>query len=270
MVVESDGHIAVLGRLSHKSFRSFPCLLVLGPTRPFSWNLNFRLNLSDSEIEDLEGFIRLLDGLHLSPSVLDARFWPLSSSGPFSVKSFFLTLSQFSGSPQVFPSKFVWNSQVPFKVKSFVWLAAHKKVNTNDMLQVRRPYKALSLDICILCMKYGESVDHLFLHCSLTIGLWHRLFQLAKLDWVPPRSIFDMMSIKFNGFGSSKRGLVLWQAASITLIRVVWWERNARILRIKQEIQSIFETLLFSLLLFGLSIPRFLRGLPLMCYNLIG
>ncbi|KAL6323349.1 hypothetical protein AAG906_029356 [Vitis piasezkii] len=70
--------------------------------------------------EDLEGLMRSLHGLHLSPSVPDARFWPLSSSGLFSVKSFFLALSQFSGSPQVFPSKFVWNSQVPFKVKSFV------------------------------------------------------------------------------------------------------------------------------------------------------
>ena len=97
----------------------------------------------------------------------------------------------------------------------------NKKVNTNDMLQVRRPYKALSPDICILCMKHGESADHLFLHCSLTIGLWHRLFQLAKLDWVSPRSIYDMMSIKFKGFGNSKRGIVLWQAASIALIRVV-------------------------------------------------
>ena len=38
--------------------------------------------------------------------------------------------------------------------------------------------------------------------------------------------------------------------------------------RIKQEIQSIFGTLLFSLPLFGLFVPRFLRGLPLMCYNL--
>ena len=79
--------------------------LVLGPTRPFSWNLNFRRNLSDSEIEDLEGLMWSLDGLHLSPSVPDARFWSLSSSGLFSVKSFFLALSQFSGSSQVFPSK---------------------------------------------------------------------------------------------------------------------------------------------------------------------
>ena len=149
---------------------------VLGSTCPFSWNFNFCRNLSDSEIEDLEGLMRSLDGLHLSPSVSDARFWPLSSLRLFSVKSFFLTLSQFSGSPQVFPSKFVWKSQVPFKVKSFVWLVAHKKVNTNDMLQLKRPYKALSPDICILCMKHGESADHLFLCCSLTIGLWHKLF----------------------------------------------------------------------------------------------
>ena len=100
--------------------KNIPISSVLRPTRPFSWNLNFRRNLSDSEIEDLEGLMWSLDGLHLSPSVPDAVFWPLSSSGLFSVKSFFLALFQFSGSLQVFPSKSVWNSQVPFKVKSFV------------------------------------------------------------------------------------------------------------------------------------------------------
>ena len=126
--------------------------------------------------------MRSLDGLHLSPSVSYARSWSLSSSGLFTVKSLVLTLSQFSGSPPVFPTKFIWNSQVPFKVKSFVWLVVHKKVNTNDLLQLRRPYKALSLDICKLCMKHGESSDHLFIHCSLTMGLWHKLFQLAKTD----------------------------------------------------------------------------------------
>ena len=46
---------------------------IIGSTRPFSWNFNFCCNLSDSEIEDLEGLMRSLDGLHLSPSVSDAR-----------------------------------------------------------------------------------------------------------------------------------------------------------------------------------------------------
>ena len=89
----------------HKSFKVFLVYSVcgrkreknsvLGPSRPFSWNLNFRRNLSDSEIEDLEGLMRSLDGVHLSPLVPDARLWPLSSLGLFSVKSFFLALSQF-------------------------------------------------------------------------------------------------------------------------------------------------------------------------------
>ncbi|RVW19142.1 Transposon TX1 uncharacterized 149 kDa protein [Vitis vinifera] len=156
--------------------KNIPISSVLGPTRPFSWNLNFRRNLSDSEIEDLEGLMRSLDGVHLSPSVPDARLWPLSSSGLFSVKSFFLALSQFFGSPQVFPSKFVWNSQIPFKVQSF---------------------------ICIL----------------------------------------DMMYIKFNGFGSSKRGIALWQAANIALIRR---ERNARIFEDKaRNSESLWDSIVF-------------------------
>ncbi|KAJ9697646.1 hypothetical protein PVL29_006989 [Vitis rotundifolia] len=216
---------------------------VLGSVHPFSWNFNFRHNLSDSEIEDLERLMRSLDCLHLSTSASNERSWSLLSSGLFTVKSFFTALSQMPDSSPFFPTKFVWNSQVPFKVKAFVWLVAHKKVNTNDMLQLRRPHKALSPDICKLCMEQGESADHLFLHCSVSMGLWHRLFQLAKLDWVPPRSISEMMLIDFKGFGKSKRGLILWQNACIALIWVVWRERNARIFEDKvRRVQRIFGT----------------------------
>ena len=80
---------------------------ILGSTRPLSWNFNFRRNLSDSEIEDLAGLVRSLDCLHLSSLVSDARSWYLSSSGLFTVKYFFLALSQCSGSSPVFLTKFV-------------------------------------------------------------------------------------------------------------------------------------------------------------------
>ncbi|RVX11275.1 LINE-1 retrotransposable element ORF2 protein [Vitis vinifera] len=224
--------------LSVVTDKNAPISSILGYSRPFSWNFNFRRNLTDSEIEDLESLMRSLDRLHISPSVPDKRSWSISPSGLFTVKSFFLALSQYFESPPVFPTKFVWNSQVPFKVKSFVWLVAHKKLNTNDLLQLRRPHKALSPNICKLCMKHGETVDHLFLHCSLTKGLWHRLFQLAKMDWVSPRSISDMFFTNFNGFGSSKRGVVLWQDACIALMWVVWRERNARIFEDKFAIMG--------------------------------
>ncbi|RVW90396.1 hypothetical protein CK203_045763 [Vitis vinifera] len=109
--------------------KNAPISSILGSTRPFSLNFTFRRNLSDSEIEDLEGLMQSFDRLHISSSVPDKRSWSLSPSGLFTVKSFFLALSQYSVSPPIFPTKFVWNAQVPFKVKSFVWLVAHKKVN---------------------------------------------------------------------------------------------------------------------------------------------
>ena len=214
-------------------------------------------------LEVLECLMRSLDRLHLSPSVSDTRSWSLSSSGLFTVKSFFLALSQFSGSSSFFPTKFVWNSQVPFTVKSFVWLVAHKKVNTNDLLQLRRSYKALSPDICKLCMKHSKSANHLFIHCSLTMGLWHRLFQLAKTDRVPPRSISDMMSINYKGFGLSKRWIVLWQATCIALIWVVWRARNARIFENNaRNSENLWDSIHFLASLWAFCSMAF-KGIPL-------
>ncbi|RVW54237.1 putative ribonuclease H protein [Vitis vinifera] len=243
--------------------KNIPISSILGSSRPFSWNFNFRRNLTDSEIEDLERLMHSLDCMNLSTSASDARSWSLCSSGLFTVKSFFTALSQMPDSSPFFPTKFVWKSQVPFKVKAFIWLVAHKKVNTNDLLQLRRPHKAISPDICKLCMEQGESADHLFLHCSVTLGLWHRLFQLAKMDWVPPKSISDMMFINYKGFGKSKRGVILWQNASIALIWVVWRERNARIFEDKaRNAGNLWDSIHFLASLWAFCSAGF-KGTPL-------
>ena len=49
------------------------------------------------------------------------------------------------------------------------------------------------------------------------------------------KCVFDMMTINYMGLGRSKRGLVLWQTACITLIWVVWRERNVRIFEDKAK-----------------------------------
>ena len=125
---------------------------------------------------DLERLLSVLSNVLLSPSVLDAKAWVLSSLGAFSVNSFFLALSDFSDFIPFYPANFLWKSKVPSKVRAFAWLVAHKKVNTNDMLHLRRPFKSFGPDWCILCSGSIETIDHLFLHCSMTLGLWHRIF----------------------------------------------------------------------------------------------
>ena len=146
----------------------------------------------------------------------------------FLVKSFILVLSKSPNPVPFFLVNFVWKSIVPTKVKAFAWLVVYKKVNTNDLLQVRRPYKSLSPHWCILCKGNGETTDHLFLHSPLTLGLWHMLFRLAHMDWVPPRNIRDMMIISFRGLGNSLRDKTLWQITCLTIIWIVWHERNVR------------------------------------------
>ena len=65
---------------------------VLGNSFPLSWNFNFRHNLTDSEIDLLQRLMSFLSSMLFSPFLADSRAWSLSSSGLFSVKSFFFSL----------------------------------------------------------------------------------------------------------------------------------------------------------------------------------
>ncbi|RVW78876.1 hypothetical protein CK203_043124 [Vitis vinifera] len=151
----------------------------------------------------------------------------------------------------------------PSKVKALAWLVAHGKVNTNDKLQLRRPYKALCPQWCILCKGNGESINHLFLHCPVTIGLWHRLFNLVGVIWVPPRSIEDMLVISFRGLVNSVRGKILWQIACLTLISMVWQERNNRIFEDKGRTEEVVWDLIRFYSSLWASCTEAFRGVPL-------
>ena len=118
--------------------------VVLGNSFPFSWNFNFCPILIDIEIELLERLMSSLNLVHLSPFAVDSQAWSLSSSGLYIVKSFLLAMSNYSNPTLFLLGNFLWKSKGPLKVKTFAWLVAHRKVNTNDMLQLKRPYKSLS------------------------------------------------------------------------------------------------------------------------------
>ena len=68
------------------------------------------------------------------------------------------------------------------------------------MLQSRRPYESPTLHVCILCKGNGELIARIFYTAHLLLGLWHKLFIVAKMDSIPPKGIEDMVIISFKGF----------------------------------------------------------------------
>ena len=116
--------------------------------------------------------------------------------------------------------------------------------------------------LCILCMRSGESIDHLFLDCLLTLGLWHQLFSLVKMDWIPLRSICDMMTITFRGLWNSIKGKSLWPLVCLTILQIVWLERNVRIFEEKWRKKEMWDLLHFYSFLQASCIIAF-RNIPL-------
>jgi hypothetical protein len=44
-----------------------------------------------------------------------------------------------------------------------------------------------------MCQAFGESIDHLFMHCMVATELWSMILQLFGVVWVMPRSVKDML-----------------------------------------------------------------------------
>ena len=44
-----------------------------------------------------------------------------------------------------------------------------------------------------MCKHYGESIDHLLLHCEVATKVWNEFFQLFGVSWVMPRKVSDTL-----------------------------------------------------------------------------
>ena len=173
--------------------------------------------------------LALLEDVQLNEGRRDSKRWKLDSSEVFSCKSFFKFLLDSPEHPSFSPSKTVWEAKVPTKVKILGWLVAHKRVNTCDLIQRRRPNCYLSPSWCILCKRNEENADHLFVHCPVALKLWYYLFKEAGVSWVIPEGCFSLLSEGFVGFGIGNKAKVLWGCCRMAILWVIWLERNRRI-----------------------------------------
>ena len=99
------------------------------------------------------------------------------------------------------------------------------RINTNDMLQVRRPLKAISPYIRVMCGASSKSTPHLILHCSMADFLWNALFGIFGECWVCPKALDQFLLTSFTGFGRRKEAKSLLQYT--VYVWCIWLERNS-------------------------------------------
>ena len=131
------------------------------------------------------------------------------------------------------------------------------------MLQLRRPFKALSPDWYTLCRRSGETVDYLFLYHSITLGLWHKIFSQTAMVWVQPGSICNVMHISFKCFGNFTRDDTLWKSSGLTLLWIVWRQRNDRIFEDTWKMTEMMWDLLHFHVSFWAYCTNVLKSFPL-------
>ena len=86
-----------------------------------------------------------------------------------------------------------------------------------------------------MCKEKGESLDRLFLHCKVARSLWVRLLQEAGFCWVFPTFCGSLMVEKPIGFGTNHLAKVMWKCIVLSLLWVIWIERNSRIFEDKSN-----------------------------------
>ncbi|KAM7507518.1 hypothetical protein LguiA_017971 [Lonicera macranthoides] len=161
---------------------------------------------------------RFIGNCNISRSGRDSRVWVGDKSGQFTTKSFFEIITRSTVAGDFEPHDMVWKNGVPSKMKVLAWLAAHKKVSTADLLQIRRPYLQLSPLWCVMCKRSGESLDHLLLHCSFVHSIWCNIRSDFDMVAALPSSWHNLLIERWYFKGDKKKSKKLWRSSCLAVL----------------------------------------------------
>lgn len=100
----------------------------------------------------------IVDDFHLCNDKEDARCWIHSKNGDFSVKSCRFMVNE--DQMDLLWNR-VWSLRIPSKVLFFLWTVGRGRLPTTNLQKRGIIIPSASL----LCLKDGETINHIFIHC---------------------------------------------------------------------------------------------------------
>jgi hypothetical protein len=153
------------------------------------WQLEFRRQLNDILAEEWASLLDFLNDIQLSKG-RDEVFWCLEKTTKYTSRSLYRLMT--SGGVMDRRMMTVWHCNIPLKVKIFIWMAVHDRIQCGVQLKK----KWTGPEECFMCGKL-ETSDHILFQCPMAVFLWTSL--RACLGWdVSPVScdFFSERSLK--------------------------------------------------------------------------
>lgn len=130
--------------------------------------------------------------------------------------------------PRVNWHRLVWTGKLPQKYKFCLWLLAHQKLKTRELLQG----KGMVINsTCVFCNAASESCQHLFFACSYTNAVWKSVLgKIGNVHRNPGMWGTELAWLRTVCKGRNRSSKQI-QMTLLCIVYNLWGERNNRIFR---------------------------------------
>ncbi|XP_015964835.1 uncharacterized protein LOC107494201 [Arachis duranensis] len=138
------------------------------------WNFQWRRKLFQWELEPVHQLHEQIRPVKMSSENKDSVVWKFDNTGVFSTQSFLQVIQMETLSDEITSYSFtsaLWRGLVPPRIELFGLFVLLGRINTKERL-TRLGVIIHSDNICVLCHKGVETVEHLFLRCEVTWQVW--------------------------------------------------------------------------------------------------
>ena len=172
--------------------------------------------------------VDILSNVLLQVEMEDRWVWNLHSSKRYTVKSAYENLTSVNVDFNVGYNHVLWLKMIPLKFNFFFWRLILNQLPTKDLL-VRPHILVLYDNICSVECGLAEDRDHLFIKCKVFGSIWFTISGWLGISIDFHGNIQDHL-LQFYGLGGlSKNSRLTFNIIWISVLCVIWRERNGRI-----------------------------------------
>jgi len=205
------------------------------------WEISFRRQLDDSQRQEWAELLEILNEVQLTEGV-DKMVWALEKSGQYTTRSLYKSLT--NGGMADARAMLIWKSPIPLKVKNFMWMANHDRIQCGVQLKKK---KWTGSEKCPVC-EVDETSDHILFQCPLAVLLWS--FLRDCLGWPSsPTSCSSLLLEIVDQYRGNKQLLTIFICAGA--LWSIWKTRNELVF--DKKVVSSPSTLIYKALLLAKS-----------------